>query len=210
MWILVGTDCKWPQAAKTRGWATRFCWPSKRLHVKHCIWESEQMPMLLMLCCGQELVVFSQCYIQKRFYWEKSDEPLFNIFIVAWGQCSIVRCFLSAGVAKIWGSNNHYMCGKSGSPTGQIPKSFRATQKWLSGGSTLNSHVWGLDLYGKSRISCCGTSDHRSAESSAAHIYIYIYICCGVIIWAKFGLLRCLLSGPSLLFYKTLFVKKTL
>ena len=29
-----------------------------------------------------------------------------------------------------------------------------------------------------------------------AYIYIYIYIlCCGVIIWAKFGLLRCYYLG---------------
>ena len=30
---------------------------------------------------------------------------------------------------------------------------------------------------------------------STAYIYIYIYACCGVIIWAKFGLLRCYYLG---------------
>ena len=45
------------------------------------------------------------------------------------------------------------------------------------------------------------------AHQSRLQLYIYTYICCGVIIWAKFGLLRCYYLG-QVCFYKTLFVKK--
>ena len=46
------------------------------------------------------------------------------------------------------------------------------------------------------------------AFNSTIYIYIYVCVCCGFIIWSKFGLLEELLSGPSLLKQRTLFVKK--
>ena len=42
-----------------------------------------------------------------------------------------------------------------------------------------------------------------------ANIYIYIYICCGVIIWAKFGLLRCYYLG-QVCFLQNTVCQKTL
>ena len=49
----------------------------------------------------------------------------------------------------------------------------------------------------------------RGFQGEITHniICVYIYICCGVIIWAKFGLMRCYYLG-QVCFYKTLFVKK--
>ena len=44
----------------------------------------------------------------------------------------------------------------------------------------------------------------------SCYIYIYIYICCGVIIWAKFWPFEVLLSGPSLLFTKHCLSKNTI
>ena len=40
-----------------------------------------------------------------------------------------------------------------------------------------------------------------AAKGGYSHIYIYIYICCEVIIWAKCGHFRLLLSGPSRCYY---------
>ena len=51
------------------------------------------------------------------------------------------------------------------------------------------------------------TNSHKNAGQSTNSLsyiyiwpYIYIYVCCRVIIWAKFGVFRGLLSGPSLFF----------